>query len=67
MNARFTPAEPQQTADELLTENALMFAALRAIANTDSRDGLDMRECAAAVVNQVLETRIDNQIKRSLA
>ena len=65
MNARFNPAVPQQTVDELLTENALMFAALRAIANTDSRDGLDMREAAAAVVNQVLETRIDNQIKRS--
>lgn len=66
MNARFTPAEPQQTTDELLTENALMFAALRVIANTDSRDGLDMRECAASVVNRILEDRIDNQIKRSI-
>lgn len=65
MNARFTPAEPQQTADELLTENALMFAALRAISNTDSRCGLDMKECAAGVVNHVLETRTDNKIKRS--
>ncbi len=66
MNARLNPDAEHQTASELLVENALMFAALRAIANTDSRDGLDMRECAAAVVNQVLETRIDNKIKRSL-
>ena len=66
MNARFSPAEPQQTVDELLTENALMFAALRAISETDSRYGLDMKECAASVVNQVLETRTDNQIRRSI-
>lgn len=66
MNARFNPAIPQQTVDELLAENALMFAALRAISDTDSRYGLDMKECASSVVSNVLETRTDNKIKRSL-
>lgn len=66
MNARFNPAIPQQTVDELLTENAFMFAVLQAISNTDSRYGLEMKECAAGSVNHVLETRTDNQIKRSI-
>ena len=66
MNARFNPAIQQQTVDELLAENALMFAALRAISETDSRYGLDMKGCASSVVSHILETRTDNQIKRSL-
>lgn len=40
MNARFNPTIPRQTVDELLTENAFMFAALRVIANTDSRHAM---------------------------
>ena len=69
MNALIDLSNIDLPVDDVMTQNALMFAALQTISNTDCRYGLGMKEVASAAVNQILESRIDARIKaaRSIA
>ncbi len=68
MNAPMLPAGFQQAPvmqafDALLAEHKAMFEALQEIARTDSRYGLEMKEAAADVVRQILESQIEARVR----
>ncbi len=69
MNAPVPPGFRQPPVLEafawLADENVTLFDTLQQIANTDSRHGLQMKELAADIVNQILEKRIDRKVKET--
>ena len=51
------------TAQQILAERDLLWRVIQQIAATDSRYGVHMQETASDTVRQILEDRIDAEIK----
>ncbi len=61
----FQQAPVLQAFAAVTAERDLLLTALQAIADTDSRYGERMKEAAAQALEQLLEARIDAQIKET--
>jgi hypothetical protein len=59
----FQQAPAPQAFSRLEAEHVLTFGVLQAIANTDCRYGLDMKEIASTAVNRILEADMDARVE----